>query len=220
MVDPWDTMTRLGARAAARPPGLASGAPGSALWLGAAEEVAKRRPGLRRYSEGQARGLEAAAPGTRQHRGRPEMARARNASPRRRASRRPSSVRLRCVLQSSSRMPAGSPTPGVVMAWRIRMTWPPPLSRAQSCSLAAAGPGKASSSASAQPSQVPSTCRGRRRRWPDHVLADAATDEVPHRRAAAFTFRPRRPDPGAGARAKVVASSGAGVGIASGEWSR
>ena len=42
------------------------------------------------------------------------------------------------MLQSSRRKPGGSPTPGVVMVWRIRTTWPPPFSSDQSFSSASA----------------------------------------------------------------------------------
>src|SRR5688572_4447796 len=52
---------------------------------------------------------------------------------------RPSSVRLRCVAQSSSLKPGGSPTPGAVMAWRMKTTWPPPLSSVHRASFACAG---------------------------------------------------------------------------------
>src|SRR5687767_4787546 len=141
MVEPCDTSTRLAPRGAlrslrssricrsrfsCRPKRLSSGRATSAL------PKARRAVSRQRHQ-----GLESTrATGIRL---------LRNSSPMRRACCRPSSERLRCVPQSSSRMPGGSPLPGVVTAWRMRITCPPPSSRDQSASLASAAPGEKSS---------------------------------------------------------------------------
>ena len=69
---------------------------------------------------------------------------ARSSRPSLRASSRPSSIRLRCVLQSSSWKPSGSPEPGVVRPCRTISTCPPALSAAKAASSAFPAPATAS----------------------------------------------------------------------------
>ena len=55
------------------------------------------------------------------------------------------------MLQSSRRNPGGSPTPGVVIPWRMRTTWPPPFSSVQRSSAVAAEAAAGSSSGEHEP---------------------------------------------------------------------
>ena len=68
--------------------------------------------------------------------------RVRNQSPMRRACARPSSLRLRWVLQSPTRKPGGSKVPGA-SAWRKATTMPPRRSSAAASSSARVGMGQA-----------------------------------------------------------------------------
>ena len=66
------------------------------------------------------------------------MPRPRSQSPMARACCRPSSLRLRCVAQSSRRKPSGSPMPGAG-AWRISSTAPGSRRRSATASFASSG---------------------------------------------------------------------------------
>ena len=81
------------------------------------EEIAESRPGLG-GAEGEPRGLETSAPRAREH-----------------ASER-----------NTAGPERGPDAPGVVTAWRMRTTWPPPRSKSQRASSAAASDGAARAS--------------------------------------------------------------------------
>ena len=140
MVEPWDTMTRLAPECLLADEGthlldLLGGVSGAAV------EVAERRPRLGR-AKGQAGRFETAAPGTGQDAvdGNPPRAE--------RLAETPcvppalvGEIALRAAVLEAH--PGGIPTPGVVMAWRTRITCPPLRRSAQSCSLASARPDSA-----------------------------------------------------------------------------
>jgi hypothetical protein len=94
------------------------------LGFAAAVEVAERRLQLARAAEHEACGLLAAAPGAGLQPRHRDGAAAQGL-PEARASERPPRLRLRWVLQSSSFMPGGSPTPGSVVPCRTSTTCRP-----------------------------------------------------------------------------------------------
>ena len=125
---------------------------------------------------GERRGVDAAAPRRAEHAVDRDALGA-QARRRRRAPRRgPRSLRLRCVVQSSRRQPAGSPTPGA-SPWRISATTPPWRSAAQAAASSARADPVAKSRTSEReraPGDARGALRARRRRRSRRRQARAA----------------------------------------------